>query len=514
VATLLFLGASVSQLPAIGHARSAGHRVVAVDGDADAVGFDIADVCIEVDFTDVENVVPAVRELGIEGVLAVSSDRAVLPAAQIAEALGLPGIGTGVARAMTDKKVMRALLEAAGIPQPRHAVLDRDSDARAVAETIPLPAVLKPADSGGQRGLFMIEEPGDVVRHLSETLAFSTSGRAMLEEYVDGVELNGIIVVRGGEPTLLTLSDRLRPPGLGFGVGWIHMYPSSLDDDVLDRVRAVAFEAVRVLGLRDGIAFPQLIAAGDDVRLIEIAARIAAGQMADLVRFGTGVELFDVAIAQALGQPVPDALVIPAMHRPIAIRFLTASPGVLPLGTVSSIGGLDDVRSSPGVLGAGLYFDAGTTITPVQVDADRRGYVVATAETPEDALALADAASRKLVVHTVRTGGGGRSRLLLVSASAAILVAAGLAIALFAFNGVIRPHLVSDTIRAHGAVVQVRYVFNEPVHALLIVNGKPATAVSPLRKSGALLWRRPNQSKLQLAIQGTDRAGRRALVRL
>jgi hypothetical protein len=114
----------------------------------------------------------------------------------------------------------------------------------------------------------------------------------------------------------------------------------------------------------------------------------------------------------------------------------------------------------------------------------------------------------------VRTGGGGRSRLLLVSASAAILVAAGLAIALFAFNGVIRPHLVSDTIRAHGAVVQVRYVFNEPVHALLIVNGKPATAVSPLRKSGALLWRRPNQSKLQLAIQGTDRAGRRALVRL
>ena len=35
----------------------------------------------------------------------------------------------------------------------------------------------------------------------------------MLEEYVAGTELNGIMVVRGGEPTLLTLSDRLRPPG-------------------------------------------------------------------------------------------------------------------------------------------------------------------------------------------------------------------------------------------------------------------------------------------------------------
>ena len=57
----------------------------------------------------------------------------------------------------------------------------------------------------------------------------------MLEEYVDGIELNGILVVRDGEPSLITLSDRLRPPGLGFGVGWIHQYPSSLDDAVLER---------------------------------------------------------------------------------------------------------------------------------------------------------------------------------------------------------------------------------------------------------------------------------------
>jgi len=70
------------------------------------------------------------------------------------------------------------------------------------------------------------------------------------------VELNGIIVVRGGEPRLLTLSDRLRPSGAGFGVGWIHQYPSSLDEVVLARARDVAYETVRVLGLRDGIAFP------------------------------------------------------------------------------------------------------------------------------------------------------------------------------------------------------------------------------------------------------------------
>jgi biotin carboxylase len=515
VVTLLFLGASVSQLPAIRHARSTGHRVVAVDGDSDAVGFDAADVCINVDFTQVEQVVAAGREHCVDGVLAISSDRAVLPAAEVARALGLPGIGPEVARAMTDKPTMRACLEAAGVPQPRHAVLSRGVDLRAAIATIPLPAVLKPADSGGQRGLFMIQEPGDVELHLERALSFSPSGRAMLEEYVDGVELNGIMVVRDGEPTLVTLSDRLRPAGIGFGVGWIHLYPSSLDPAVLDRVRDVAYDAVRALGLRDGIAFPQLIATDDDVRIVEVAARIAAGQMADLVRFGTGVELFDVAIAQALGQPVRDELVLPTSARPIAIRFLTARPGVLPVGTVSAIDALDDVRSSAGVLAAGLYFDVGATITPVQVDADRRGYVVATAATPLDALALADTAAKRLVVRTLRDVRVAGNVRLLVPAGGAALAAAAAAIALIALHGAIRPRLVSETLRAHGSLVQVRYAFNEPVRALLLVDGRPVTAVSALRRRGALLWhRRGRRRRYRIAIEGTDRSGHHAVVGL
>src|SRR5439155_1147970 len=86
---------------------------------------------------------------------------------------------------------------------------------------------------------------------------------AILEEFVEGTEMNGIVVVRAGTATLLTLSDRLRPPGIGFGVGWIHVYPPSIDSDQLGRARAIAAEAVLALGMRDGIAFPQLIATRD-----------------------------------------------------------------------------------------------------------------------------------------------------------------------------------------------------------------------------------------------------------
>ena len=109
--------------------------------------------------------------------------------------------------------------------------------------------MLKPADSGGQRGVFRVESLDDVDAHLHEALAASPTGEAILEEFVDGIEMNGIVVARGGEVIPLTLSDRLRPPGVGFGVGWIHVYPPTVHGEQLAESERVAAHTVHALGL-------------------------------------------------------------------------------------------------------------------------------------------------------------------------------------------------------------------------------------------------------------------------
>lgn len=400
MATVLFLGASVSQVTAIQQARAAGHTVVAVDADPDAVGFPFADVAEAVDFTSVARVVEVARRHTVDAVVAISTDRAVPAAAAVAETLGLPGIGAATAHVMTDKGAMRMRLQERGVPQPTFGLLRRDVDPAWELEVVGTPAVLKPVDSAGQRGVFLISNHADLASRLPETLAHSRIGQAIIERFIDGDELNGIIVVRDGEPTLLTLSDRLRPPGAGFGVGWIHLYPSSLPQDALNTAASVAMDAVRALGLRDGIAFPQLlITPRGQALIVEVAARIPAGQMADLVRHGIGIDLVEVALAQAVGDNISDETLTQRFQRPLAIRFLTASPGILPTGIVAKVEGLRQVRTSPGILDAGLYIQPGETIKPVQVDADRRGYIIATAADPYLALQLANDASRHFRVH-------------------------------------------------------------------------------------------------------------------
>jgi biotin carboxylase len=401
--TVLFVGAGRHQRRAIARARELGLRTVAVDRNPEALGGAEADVFEVVDFTDVPAVTDVARRQNVDGVLTVSADRAVPVVAEVAEALGLPGIGTETAQVMTHKVAMRRLLADAGVPQPRFAAVRTLDEARRAARTVGFPSVLKPADSGGQRGVFRLDSADDLERHLHAALAESPTEEAIVEGFQEGIELNGLVIARDGEVELLTLSDRLRPPGIGFGVGWIHGYPSTLYGDTLAEAERVAVHAVHAVGLRDGIAFPQVIAHDGQAWLVEVAARIPGGQMADLARHAVGVDLVEVALRQALGEPVPDELARPRFQQPLAIRFLTAEPGPLPTGKLVGWSGLDRVRAFPGVVQADVYLTEGEEIRPVRLDGDRRGYVIAVGGTNVEALERAEAAASLLDVEVDRT---------------------------------------------------------------------------------------------------------------
>lgn len=398
--TVLFVGAGRHQRRALARLRELGVRVVAVDRNPDAPGLALADSADTVDALDVPAVVEVGRKHGVDGVMTYAADRAVPVVAAVAEALGLAGIGTETAHLMTNKIAMRRQLAEAGVPQPRFAAVRTLHEARAAAGAVGFPAVLKPADSAGQRGIFFCESSDDLERHLHASLAQSTEQEAILESYHRGMEVNGLLVVRDGEPTVVTLSDRRRPAGRGFGVAIAHVYPSTLFGDALEEVRRTGIHTVKALGLRDGIAYPQVLWSDDGVaRLIEVAARIPAGQMDAVARYGVGVDLIEIALLQALGRSVPDAMVARKMEQPMAISFLTAQPGPLPTGKLVRVSGLERVQAFPGVVEAELYFQDGETIRPVQLDGDRRGYVIALGGTNLEAVERAESAARLLDVE-------------------------------------------------------------------------------------------------------------------
>jgi biotin carboxylase len=397
--TVLFVGAGRHQRRAIRRAKELGLRTAAIDRNPAAPGFTEADVTEVVDFVHIPAAVDVARRLSPDGVLTVASDRAVPVVAAVAEALGLPGIGSETARKATNKVAMRRALADAGVPQPRFAAVRTLEDARAAVEEIALPAVVKPADSAGQRGLSLVRSAGELEARLAEAVRESQAGEAIVEQFLGGAEVNSLAVARGGDVSVLTLSDRRRPEGEGFGVCLAHVFPTTIESDAAAEAERVAAASVRAIGLADSVAYPQLLVSPDGVRLVEVAARVPAGLMDEVARIGIGVDLVQVALLQALGEPVPDELLRPCVRQPLAIRFLTAEPGVLPSGVLRSVNGLDRVRAATGIVAADWYRDSGETIRPPRADSDRHGYVIAVGDTDGDALAKADAAAALLEVE-------------------------------------------------------------------------------------------------------------------
>ncbi len=58
------------------------------------------------------------------------------------------------------------------------------------------PAIIKPADSQGQRGIFKVDAPQDLERAFEQAKLFSRTQTVIIEEFIQGKEisLNGYMV--------------------------------------------------------------------------------------------------------------------------------------------------------------------------------------------------------------------------------------------------------------------------------------------------------------------------------
>src|SRR5262249_575429 len=175
------------QLRAIRRAQELGLHVAAIDRNADAPGLAVADEADVVDFGHVADAVAAARRIAPDGGLTIASDRAVPVVAAVADALGLPAIGRETARVGTNKLAMRRRLEEAGVPQPRYTAIRGPDDVNAALDEIGPPAVVKPVDCAGQRGLSLVRETEDMDAAVAEALGHSRAGEAIVERLHEGI---------------------------------------------------------------------------------------------------------------------------------------------------------------------------------------------------------------------------------------------------------------------------------------------------------------------------------------
>ena len=313
--TIFILGAGVMQLPAIRIARELGWKVAAADGNPSAAGAAEVDRFLHVDLKDREGLEAAARrlkaEMGLDGVFTAGTDFSA-SVAWVAGRLGLPGISFETALRATDKLRMRAALAAAGVPSPRFVEVAAPGLARAAAEGLGFPLVVKPADSMGARGCRSVADGAELEAAVAEALPHSRSGRAIVEEYIDGPEFSVDALVVDGEIRIRGLADRhiaFAPYFVELG----HTMPTSCGPEIAREVLRVFEAGVRAIGIDRGAAKGDIkyCPSRGSAVVGEIAARLSGGYMSGWTYpYASGIEVTREALQVAVGldpkEPGPD----------------------------------------------------------------------------------------------------------------------------------------------------------------------------------------------------------------
>jgi len=293
--TILILGTNAGQADLIRHMKARGWRVIGCSALAGEPGEAFCDLFEQVDVVDLDALEAVARRHRVDLVYSISSDVAIRSAVALSERMGLPHFHDSALVAMLDDKAaMRAFLALHDLGAVPFAMLHAAEDAVGWAR---FPCIVKPVDAQGQRGVEKIERARDLAEAAERARAESRSGRAIVEEFLDGVELSCNLLICDGETRLKVLSERLVHQGPAIGVPVGHLVPPvSVDVAAQDAALALVGRIITAMGMPDGPLYIQMIVTPDGPRVVEIAPRLDGCHMWRLIHAARGADLIGMTV--------------------------------------------------------------------------------------------------------------------------------------------------------------------------------------------------------------------------
>lgn len=347
---LMVLGAGSGQVTIIEKAQGRGIYTIAVSPDGDYPGLKIADATYHIDVRDENAILEAAKKEQINGIITDQTDMAMRTVAYVAEQMGLPGIGYECAKLFTDKYAMRKKSEELGLPTIKSCVTKTIEEAEHFFLELGKPAIIKPVDSQGSRGIFKIQSSADINKHYAESQSFSKSGNVIIEQYIDGdeYEINSIVI--DGKEHTLCCGDLTMFEEPGIFASRYRLYPTQRDTKIVARLLKLNKDSVEGFGLVNGLTHSEYRVDPDGIPyLIEAAARGGGAHVSsDIIGLQTGFDTSEYLIDFALGNSTDN------IHFDTELCHCGTFSFYLPAGKVVSVDGLAEAKNLPFIRGNDL----------------------------------------------------------------------------------------------------------------------------------------------------------------
>ena len=319
-----------------------------------------------------------------EGIMLLATDMPMRAIAAASEACHLPGISYETAVKATDKAEMIKAFEANGVEHPWYFIAGDKAAFEVILDQVTFPCIMKPTDNAGSRGVVLAHDLNELKAAYDYSHGESRSGAIIIEEYLQGPEFSVEVMVVDGEPHVLQITDKLTTGAPHF-VEMGHSQPTSQNEDNQAKIKSLAIRACKAVGINCGPAHVEMILTEDGPKMVELGARMGGDCITThLVPLSTGIDMVEATIDVACGKK-PD--IEHKFSKGSAIRFFRTSAGLL-----KSVEGIEEAEQIPGVREITIVKKIGTMITDIGSSVDRIGFVVAQADSAEEAVRVCEKA--------------------------------------------------------------------------------------------------------------------------
>jgi biotin carboxylase len=343
--------------------------------------------------TSLANILEEAGKAPFAGILG-SDDSTVELAARAAQALGLPHNPPHAARLSRRKDLARAHLTLAGCPVPIHCLIDLGKALEPQLAGLPWPCVIKPLNMAASRGVIRADNEAGFIaacQRIKTIIAdlkddFEAT-HALVEEYIDGIEVAYEGYLHNGELTTLALFDKPDPLQGPYFEETIYVTPSQLDESTQAMIKQRVAQACKAYGLSTGPVHAELRVDDRDAWILEVAARTIGGDCARTLDSGNDFNLEELVVSLAISQPVHT-------KPPEEARGVMMIP-IREGGILRRVEGITAAQKVAGIEKVDIIIREGNELVPLPEGNQYPGYIFARGDSSDEVVsALREACSR------------------------------------------------------------------------------------------------------------------------
>ena len=390
--SLMIIGAGFGQIPAILKAKEMGLKVIALDKNPNAIGMRYADTALNIDVIDFDGAINAAKKHNIDGVMTMQSDLPVPTVGAINDALNLCGISLHVANNCSNKIQTRFLFKDKKIPQPLFEVVETLEEANNAVKKIGYPCIFKAPDSSGSRGVVKVCSDFEIEKAFNESKKYTNKNLILVEEFIDGHEIGAqAFSINGKCIKVLLHNDIISRPPYMIPIG--HSFPIELNNEEKIKAEKSVAEAIDALGISNGPSNVDLILdKNNNVKIIEVGARIGATCLPELVEHFTGIDWVKATIQISVGEETE----LKEVKQNAVAAFIIESPKD---GVFKGVEIPEMFINKVEILEMEVTAKVGDFVSILRKGTDRIGKIIVSHENARKAEELAEYIKNNIVIH-------------------------------------------------------------------------------------------------------------------